>query len=322
MYCLCCISNELKEQGYSFQTMTWKQFTKICKEEGDQVALDKLGSRWLNNVQVTRKTINHCLSNGWGYRVSSDLFPCLTHPDFKYSIEDVPHYTSIMETLYAIATENTDNLGNQLVRLSCHPDQFNVLASDNEESVTKTIKELNLHGWIMDALGCEQSYKNPINIHINCTKGDPADIALRFVNNLSRCNASVVKRLVVENEDKGIWNVDNLLKYIYKPYKIAITFDNLHHKCNPSSNCFSDDGEDIAMGLCDLTWHGIKPLFHYSESDPTNKNPRAHADTPTDIPPCEFYDWDIELKAKDMAIRMLYLSELIAESQKLGFYSV
>lgn len=76
------------------------------------------------------------------------------------------------------------------------------------------------------------------------------------------------------------------------------------------------------MGLCDLTWHSIKPLFHYSESDPTNKNPRAHANTPTDIPPCESYDWDIELKAKDMAIRMLYLYELTVESQKMGLYSV
>lgn len=321
MYNLCCISNELKDDGHSFKTMTWKRFTQLCNELGDEAALSELGYRWLNNVTVMRRIIRHCASNGWGYRVSSDLFPCLTHPDFKYSVQDVPQYKSIISVLWAIAAENGDEVTNsQFVRLSCHPDQFNVLASDNEQSVQKTIKELNHHGWIMDQLGCERSYENPINIHINCTKGDPADIAARFMSNLNLCDQSVTSRLVVENEDKGIWNVDNLIKYVYKPYKIPITFDNLHHTCNPSVYCVSDLAEDMAAELCELTWHGTRPIFHYCEAHPDKNNPRAHADMPTNCPPDWPVDWDIELKGKDTAIRQLYLIELTRESEKLGFY--
>ena len=85
-YNLCCISNELKEQDHKFQTMTWKRFNQLIVSEGEEYALNELGKRWLNNVEVTGACIEHCANNGWGYRVSSSLFPCLTHPEFVYSI--------------------------------------------------------------------------------------------------------------------------------------------------------------------------------------------------------------------------------------------
>ena len=289
MYNLCCISNELKDQGYKFQTMTWKRFNQLCDEHGAEYALDQLGKRWLNNVEVTRLCIEHCADNGWGYRVSSALFPCLTHPEFEYSVQNVPQYEQIMEEFRDIVYYNES----WQVRLSTHPDQFNVLASENQASVDKTIAELNHHGWVMDMLGCERSYRNPMNIHVNCTKGDLSDIAARFMSNLAKCDESVTSRLVVENEDKGCWNVDNLLKH----FRLPITFDNLHDKCNPS-----ETSSDACMYQCAATWN-VRPLFHYSESHPEKTNPRAHADMPIDKPCSDQYDWDIELKSKDAAIR-------------------
>ena len=290
MYNLCCISNELKEQGYQFQTMTWKRFNDLCDQHGDQYALSELGDRWLNNCNVTFMAIQHCSENGWGYRVSSALFPVLTHPDFKYDITDVPQYQEIVDCLRETAEYNKT----WQVRLSTHPDQFNVLASENQSSVDKTIAELNHHGWVMDMLGCDRSYYNPMNIHVNCTKGELSDIAARFMSNLAKCDDSVISRLVIENEDKGCWNVDNLLKH----FRLPITFDNLHDKCNPS-----ETSSDACMYQCAATWSNIRPLFHYSESHPDKTNPRSHADMPTDRPCSDQYDWDIELKSKDAAIR-------------------
>ena len=55
--------------------------------------------------------------------------------------------------------------------------------------------------------------------------------------------------------------------------------------------------------MCYNTWHGYKPLFHYSESRPGN-NPRAHADyaeTAFNTYGLDF-DVDMELKMKDLAI--------------------
>jgi len=312
MYNLCCISNELKEQGYKFQTMTWKRFNQLCDEHGAEYALQELGERWCNNVGVTLKCIEHCAENGWGYRVSSALFPCLTHPEFEYSIEDVPQYDEIMELFRDIVFYNET----WQVRLSTHPDQFNVLASENQSSVDKTIAELNHHGWVMDMLGCERSYYNPINIHVNCTKGELSDIAARFMSNLNKCEQSVTSRLVVENEDKGCWTVSNLLNH----FNIPITYDNLHNKCNPSAKPYSMWEKDYLMGACAKTWGNVKPLFHYSESHPDKTNPRSHADIPTDLPASDLYDWDVELKAKDKAIRELAMIELVRQSEEMGFY--
>jgi UV DNA damage endonuclease len=306
MYNLCCISNELKEQDLKFQTMTWKRFNQLFDEHGEEYALNELGKRWLNNVDVTIMHIEHCAREGWGYRVSSALFPCLTHPAFQYTVEDVPQYEQIMNLFDYCKANNAWG-----VRLSTHPDQFNVLASENNLSVHKTIQELNHHGWVMDQLGCQRNYYNPINIHVNCTKGDLADIAARFMSNLNKCDQSVTSRLVVENEDKGCWTVANLLNH----FDIPITYDNLHDKCNP------DEYLDDAAYKCARTWGKFKPLFHYSESHPDKTNPRSHADMPTDYPFSDEFDWDIELKSKDVAIRACAryatLQELTDQAQEL-----
>ena len=319
MYNLCCISNELKEQGHSFKTMTWKRFNQLLVSDGEALALSELGLRWLNNIKVTRLCISHCHDNDWGYRVSSSLFPCLTHPEFMYTIHDVPQYDEIMQEFVEIVMYNEI----WQVRLSTHPDQFNVLASENQASVDKTIAELNHHGWVMDKLGCERSYYNPINIHVNNTKGELVDIACRFMSNLNKCDQSVQSRLVVENEDKGCWTVANLLEY----FDIPITYDNLHDKCNPSnsgSKWWTDKGfydcDFSATAMCAATWGSVKPLFHYSESCPDATNPRKHAQMPTDCPSTDRYDWDIELKSKDAAIRELAMIELVRLSEEMGLY--
>jgi UV DNA damage endonuclease len=286
MYNLCCMSNELKP-AHSMTSMTWRNYA-ARRDVG------VLSNRWFNNVDVTYHTIEHCHKNGWGYRVSSSIFPVLTHPEFDHAKENTPCWDRIKLRLEQIKQANSE----WQVRLSMHPDQFNVLASTNEQAVDKTIKELNLHGWLMDVLGCERSRKNPINIHINCCEGDLSSIAARFASNLRRCDQSVVSRLVVENEDKGVWNVRALLDHI-APLGIPITFDNLHHACNTSLD------QADAMLQCAATWSGIKPVFHYSESDPGSRNIRSHAAMPSSRPAQFDCDWDIELKNKDAAIRSI-----------------
>jgi len=292
MYNLCCISNELKEQGYSFKTMTFKRWTQLCDQLGDERALFELGERWFNNVVVTLETIEMCAREGWGYRVSSSLFPCLTHPEFHYNVSDVPQYDEIME-LFDECLAN-DAWG---VRLSTHPSQFVVLASENQDAVDKSIAELNHHGWVMDQLGCQRNHYNVMCLHVNCSKGDPADIAARFMSNLNKTDQSVQSRLAVEVEDKGCWHAENLCEH----FDIPVVFDNLHNQCNPSSLPELD-----AALLCESTWNGIKPVFHLSESHPDKPNPRCHADMPTFVPLISSLvdaDYDVELKNKDAAIR-------------------
>ena len=87
-----------------------------------------------------------------------------------------------------------------------------------------------------------------------------------------RCDEGVYNRLTIENEDKGFWNVDNILKfsdYIFEKYKfnLPICFDNLHHMCNPSE----DRNVAFQAERCAYTWVNqgkgensfLAPVFHW-----------------------------------------------------------
>jgi len=288
---LCCISLKLKEDGYSFQTMTYKRFSSLPREN----ALQILGERILNNLQVTNETIKYCAEQNFVYRVSSDLFPLITYDQANVSLEDLPNYNEIQDEF--------DNIANTIklyrVRISCHPSEFNVLASLNPKAVEKTIVELNFYSSFFDRIDLEANYNNPINLHIHNKSGTYKDIIKRFMDNFKRLDTNCQNRLVIENDDKvNCWSVKELIEHFNPVTNIPITFDYLHHKCNPC-----DMNEQEALESCYITWNSYRPLFHYSESAPGN-NPRKHADyaeQPINTYSLDF-DIDMELKFKDKAI--------------------
>lgn len=300
---LCCISLTLKDEGYSFQTMTYKRFSSLPREE----ALEILGSRIYNNLVVTNKTIQFCAERGYVYRVSSDIFPLITYDAANVSLEDLPNHDDIQEEFDNIQ-ETISNTG---VRVSAHPSEFNVLASTNLAAVEKTITELNFYSSFFDRIGLEANYNNPMNLHVHNKNGTYTEIIDRFMQNFNRLDDNCRARLVIENDDKtGGWSVNELVNIFHARTNIPVTFDYLHHKCH-------SDGLDerTALEICYNTWHGYRPLFHYSESRPGN-NPRAHADYTENT--FETYglhfDVDMELKAKDHAISA-YEELLICQKQ-------
>jgi len=307
---LCCISLKLKEQGFSHQTMTYKRFSSLPREE----ALEILGSRIQNNLMVTDRTIEFCAEHNYVYRVSSDIFPLITYDEANVSLEDLPNHDAIQDEFDNI--EQTIKRTN--VRVTAHPSEFNVLASTNAKAVDKTITELNFYSSFFDRIGCEANHNNPMNLHVHNKNGTHSEIIDRFMQNFIRLDPNCRARLVVENDDKtNCWNVSELVNIFHPATNIPITFDYLHHKCNP-------DGldEETALKMCYDTWRGYRPLFHYSESAPGN-NPRKHSDyavEPINTYGLEF-DLDFEIKAKCYAIKniknFIRLSDIINFPQRL-----
>ncbi len=162
-----------------------------------------------------------------------------------------------------------------------------------------------------------------MNIHINYTpKADETLelVATRFFRNLSMCDKGVYKRLTIENEDKGFFNVDNCIKfseYLFNTFgaNIPVCYDNLHDFCNPSE----EHNITFQAERCAHTWVNqgegdndfLSPVFHWSEGKP--EKPRSHADyfalgnSPPyiAIDPDQPAKWECEVKAKDKAIRLL-----------------
>jgi len=290
-YGVCCIVLALKDRNLGFQKMTYSSFSRMEREK----ALEVLGSRILNNMVVTLESMKFCHERGYCYRLSSDLFPLVTYEKAGVSLEDVPQQELICRTMGDIKSYISDTG----VRISTHPDQFNVLASENAEALQRTIKELNFQSRFMDGIGCPADYRSPINIHINNNAGSRTEVVDRLLRNLDLLDENCRKRLVLENDDKkSSWSVKLLMEHCQPRTGLPVTFDYLHHSCHPDG---LPEGEALAM--CHSTWVGFVPLFHVSESrDQTN--PRAHADYPSRA--IETYgldfDLDFEYKMKDFAI--------------------
>jgi UV DNA damage endonuclease len=288
---LCCISLTLKEQGYSFQTMTYKRFSSLPREE----ALQILGDRIFNNLVVTNKTIEFCHENNWVYRVSSDLFPLITFDEANVSLEDLPNHDEIQDEFDNI--EQT--IKNTSVRVSAHPSEYNSLASLSEKVVEKTITELNFYSSFFDRIGLPANTNSVMNLHVHNNNGTREEISRRFYENFKKLDENCQARLTIECDDKlNCWSVRELVDIFHPITRIPICFDYLHHKCHPDRLT-----ECEAINMCYDTWQTL-PLFHYSESASGN-NPRKHADyavEPINTYGLEFH-LDYEIKMKDYAIK-------------------
>jgi UV DNA damage endonuclease len=293
---LCCISLKLQEKGVKSSTMTKTRFFQLQRKDAEKTLAD----RTLNNIMTIHKTLELCASKNWNYRISSGVMPLSTLPELNLSMKELYNYDKIKQEFDICSDIITKNK----IRCSTHPDQFVVTASSNPDTAKKSVNELIMHGEIMDMLGLPQSYNSPINIHMNCFKGSPlSDIADRFIDIYNTLPATVKSRLVLENEDKpNSWNVQQLYEHVYQRTGIPITYDNLHHKCNPGKL-----NAKKAIKLAKSTWNKYIPLFHFSDSDKNSTNIRSHADYPSSFAD-EYQSFDgelhleLEFKAKDYAI--------------------
>ena len=290
---LCCISLKLQKQKIRASTMTKTRFLALERKNAERIVAD----RTLNNVFVTRKTLEYCALNKCNYRISSGMMPLETLPEANLSIETTYNYTTIKQEFDLCNTVIKKNK----IRCSTHPDQFVVPASANLSVVKKSIIELEAHGKMMDAMGLPQTYEAPINIHMNCYKGDINDIALRFINVYNNLPINVKSRLVLELEDKpNSWGLIKLYDLIYQKTGIPITYDSHHFRLNNPENI----SPEKAILMCMETWGKYKPLFHYSNGK-TGPTDRAHSDYVYTLHKELFendVDVEFEFKAKDYAL--------------------
>ena len=290
---LVCISEILKaNQKIAFKTMTRKSFNSMDRNQ----AIAVLSSRILHNTIVVRQIIAHLSNVGIShYRISSCMFPLITDPSLQLCYNDLPDLDAIHKNL-----ESAGSLARECnISLSCHPDQFNVLASYNPNVVEKSIHELNHQSHVLDLMGCPQDLSSPMCLHLNRAPDFKQETVQqykdRFLHNLSCCSDGVRARLVLENEDKSFWNCSNLYEHFSDVR--ALVYDNLHDACNPSHEMENN------IQLFRDTWAQHVPVFHWSEGI---NGSRAHCDRASHVPNCVLENldctWEVELKAKDFAI--------------------
>jgi UV DNA damage endonuclease len=306
-----CINTELQEtEGIYTNRHCIKRTYEAQKETNEHVS--KLS---LENCKDLVKIIQWNERKGIKFfRISSNMFPWMS----EYELTDLPDWPLIEKNL-RLAGKLAMQYGQ---RIEYHPGPFNVLASLSGFVVKKTIKDLNQHAQIFDAMGFPPTHWNQINIHVNTTQGGKEDAAKRFCKNFQKLSDSAKARLVVENDDKpSQYSVKDLYELIYKEIGVPITFDSHHHKF-----CSGNMTHEEAAKLAASTWGNIPAGFHFASTinhESPDQMARAHADwIYEEITDYGTGAWIMcECKAKEKAI-LSYIKEGVKTSEYVETYEL
>jgi UV DNA damage endonuclease len=268
----------------------------MVRKTFDAKGLPYVSELVIDNLKDTLKVLDYNLSVGiYIYRLSSDSFPWMS----EYEFSDLPNFKLIQ----ILMTQIGDKIKSNNIRVSYHPGPFNVLASENDSVVEKTIKELNKHAELMDLIGLDKSHYYPINIHINTTKPTCEEAAQRFVDRFPLLSESCKKRLTLENDDSpNQYSVKMLYDTVHTKIGIPIVFDQHHFNYG-----LQDQTMEEALKLAHSTWGDVRPLTHMSSPKTLEDNSgkqTAHADYIYEEIKTFGLDFDteIEAKAKDLAV--------------------
>lgn len=237
------------------------------------------------------------------FRIASDLIPFASHPVntfnwkgcFAWEFEEIGNFIKGKE-----------------IRISMHPDQFTLINSLREDVFGRSIKELEYHASILDLMQLDTTSK--IQIHVGGVYDNKKLSKERFVERFSKLDNSVLRRLVVENDDR-LYNLNDCIE-ISNKVGVPILFDVFHHSINGTGASLNQ-----AIQLSSQTWDkkrdGI-PMIDYSSRN-LNGPPRQHADS-IDIEDfkrflqeAKPFDFDVMLEIKDKeksAVKALMAAKL------------
>lgn len=184
-------------------------------------------------------------------RISSPVLPVATEASWKYfwSKPDVidyceKHFAPIGE--FARAND---------VRLSMHPGQFTVLASDNPDIVDRSIEEFEYHVNMARWMGYGRKFQDfKINVHISGRQGPEG-----IIKAIPRLSPEARNLLTIENDEMG-WGLESSLEL---EKHCALVLDIHHHWVRTGEYIQAND--DRVKRIVD-SWRGQRPTMHYSYS--------------------------------------------------------
>lgn len=185
------------------------------------------------------------------FRITSDLLPAYTTEDFLpfyYSV----HTHNLLETRLGKIGDLAREYG---IRLSMHPGQFCVLASENPVTVENSIAEFEYHADIIRWLGYGKTFQDfKCNIHIGGKRG-PTGLREAY-KKLSKVARNCI---TVENQE-FTWGLDHCLEL---SDIIPVVFD-IHHDWIYTGKY--REHTDPKLDQVIDSWRGIRPTMHYSLS--------------------------------------------------------
>jgi UV DNA damage repair endonuclease len=237
-----------KELNTGTTTVAW------LNRQTREVAEQRLWDLMVQNIQSTHKLVERVGTLDESLRMvrlSSDILPVYTESSWSYFWRrtDVRDFCS---TAFGKVGDVARSRG---VRLSFHPGQFTVLASDNPLIVDRSIEEFEYHADMARWMGYGRTFQDfKCNVHIAGRLG-PQGIRDAF----KRLSPEARNIITIENEEMK-HGLDTCLE-LYD--LVPIVLDIHHH--------FIREGEYIQLADPRTqkvleSWRGVRPTCHYSVS--------------------------------------------------------
>ena len=240
--------DDCKKYNTGATTVAW------LNRQTRDVAEQKLWDLMEQNIEATRKLVERVGDLDESLRMvrlSSDILPVYTEPSWSYYWQ-LPDVRSYLERGFATVGETARS---KQVRLSFHPGQFCVLASDNPDIVNRSIEEFEYHADMARYMGYGKTFQDfKINVHIAGRQG-PEGIRKAY----GKLSPEARNTITIENEEISYGLVDCLSISDLVP----IVLDIHHHWIREGEYILPTDNR---IERVIESWRGVRPTMHFSVS--------------------------------------------------------
>jgi UV DNA damage repair endonuclease len=237
-----------KELNTGTTTVAW------LNRQTREVAEQRLWDLMVHNISSTHKLVERVGNLDESLRMvrlSSDILPVYTESNWSYfwRRSDVRNFC---EQAFGQVGATARSLG---VRLSFHPGQFTVLASDNPDIVNRSIDEFEYHADMARWMGYGRTFQDfKCNVHIAGRRGPDG-----ILDAYKRLSPEARNIITIENEENA-WGLDDCLAL---SHTIPIVLDIHHHWVREGEYISSSDRR---VKQVEESWRGLRPTMHYSVS--------------------------------------------------------
>ena len=229
-------------------TITWLNNQTV------EVAEQRLWDLMVHNIESYKKLISFVStlqSELHMVRLGSMVLPGYSEHKWQYFWKK-PDVVSYLEKHFAEAGEIARKND---VRVSMHPGQFCVLASDKPDVVNRSIEEFEYHADVARWMGFGKQFQDfKINVHISGRQGAAGIKAV-----LPRLSQVARNCITIENEEMA-WGIDETTKL---SKDVALVLDIHHHWVKTGE--YIQPTDDRFKSIVD-SWRGVRPVIHYSVS--------------------------------------------------------
>jgi len=237
-----------KKYNVGTTTVAWlnRQSREVAEQKLWELMIANINSVY--NLVEKVGTLNEQLRM---VRIGSDVLPVYTHTLFSefYRRPDVRDYAE------KHFVQIGDVARDRNVRLSFHPGQFCVLASDRPEVVERSIEEFEYHADMARWMGYGKQFQDmKINVHIAGRLG-PAG----FLKAYDRLSPEARNCITIENEEitHGLNDCLTICD------RVPVVLD-IHHHFIKSGEYIKPDDSRVNQVID--SWRGVRPTLHYSVS--------------------------------------------------------